>query len=242
MRDGLQSGGAGRTGTRGVILCDFDGTITTVDVTDTLCRQSIPERWAELERQWLSGEISATECYEREYEALGLGQEQIDAFLETVALSPGTQRLIRLADELGWEFHVLSAGFDYYIERILHQRGLPVPYTANSLSFTPEGKPVLRFLDGTDPQCRRFRPPCAGCKPATWREWKQRGYRIAFVGDGTTDFCMADAFKLAREPGDLLFAKKRLLQYCHLNDIPAIPYETLDDVAERLARSRHRRP
>ncbi len=217
-----------------VILCDFDGTITTLDVTDTLCRRNIPERWAEVERTWLQGEISAIQCYELEYQALGFRREQIDAFLETIETSPGTERLMRWAQEQGWEFHVLSAGFDYYIERILHARGLPVPYTANHLGFTPEGEPRFRFLEYTDPDCTRFRPPCAGCKPDSWRAWKAKGYQIAFIGDGTTDFCMADSFKAEAEPGDLLFAKKRLLEYCRDNDIPSVPFEALDDVADYL--------
>ncbi|MGI6209335.1 MAG: HAD-IB family phosphatase [Anaerolineae bacterium] len=221
---------------KNVILSDFDGTITVLDVTDTMCCHVIPERWAEVEALWQSGQISHTECYELEYEALGYRQDEIDAFLETVTVSPGTERLIRLAQQRGWEFHVLSAGFDYYIERILHQRGLPVPYTANSLSFDSEGRPVFRFLDDADPTCRRFKPPCAGCKPVVWRQWKQRGYRIAYIGDGSTDFCMADCFQAEGEPDDLFFAKARLLDYCRERGIRAIPIQTLDDVADWIER------
>jgi len=217
-----------------VILSDFDGTITTMDITDTMCREAIPERWAEVEEMWLAGEINHVTCYELEFEALGYTQADIDAFLERVTISPGTERLVRAAQERGWEFHVLSAGFDYFIERVLHQRGLPVPYTANTMRFDGGGLPQLQFLDTTLPGCTRFLPPCAGCKPVVWREWKGRGYQVAYLGDGSTDFCLADTFRAEAEPGDLLFATGSLLRYCRENDIPAVPFEALDDVADHL--------
>jgi 2-hydroxy-3-keto-5-methylthiopentenyl-1-phosphate phosphatase len=219
---------------RQVILCDFDGTISAFDVTNTLCRLHIPKRWAELEQAWLAREISATECYEQEYEALGLRKEEIDAFLEQVPLAEGFFELLEVAKELGWEFHILSAGFDYYIERLLGRHGLRLPYTANRLSFDAAGKPVFAFLQNYDLQCGRYKAPCAGCKPATWREWKGRGYRVAYIGDGTTDFCLADAFAAERGEGDLLFAKETLLRYCQEKRIPVHPYRSLADVAEHL--------
>jgi len=217
-----------------VILCDFDGTVTTADITNTLCCLHIPERWAEVEDLWLRGEISATECYELEYEALGFRRQEIDAYLETVKICAGTQRLLQVARDQGWKLHVLSAGFDYYIERVLGRHGISVPYTANRLRFSSEDKPIFEFLGNHDPGCIRYKHPCAGCKPAVWRLWKEKGYRIAYVGDGSTDFCMADCFMAEAKPEDLLFAKERLLQYCRERSIPAIPYATLDDVAASL--------
>lgn len=221
---------------KSAIFSDFDGTITTMDITDTMCREAIPERWAEVEALWMAGEINHVTCYELEYEALDYTQADIDAFLERVTISPGTERLLRLAGERGWEFHVLSAGFGYFIERVLHSRGLPVPYTANDMRFDAQGRPVLRFLDTMLPGCTRFLPPCAGCKPVVWRQWKERGYRVAYLGDGSTDICLADTFKAEAGPEDLLFAKDSLLEYCRQNGIPAVPYETLGDVAEYLER------
>lgn len=219
-----------------VVLCDFDGTITTADITNSLCRAYIPERWAELEQQWLSGEISATECYELEYGALGFHRTDIDCYLERVEVCPGTRGLLDAAGRLGWEFHVLSAGFDYYIERLLGRHGIEVPYTANRLGFSEDGRPVFEFLDNDDPRCTRYKHPCAGCKPATWRSWKARGYRIAYVGDGSTDYCMADCFAVEARCGDLLFAKERLLEYCRRRGVPAVPYSDLADVAAHLER------
>lgn len=221
-----------------VILCDFDGTISTHDVTNALCNVYVGPRYLEIEALWERGAISATECYEREYEALALRKGQIDEMLERIGISPGSQRFLSVAQERGWEFHILSAGFDYFIDTILGRYGISVPYTANHMSFTGSGEPSLAFLDHDDPECRRFKHPCAGCKPHHWRAWKSRGYRIAYLGDGSTDFCMADAFACEAEPGDLLFATDRLWAYCQARGIAAIPFHSLGDVADYLERVR----
>lgn len=221
---------------KGVILCDFDGTISSHDVTNRLGELYLGRRYLELEELWERGEISGHECYEREYAALALHKVQIDEVLASIDISPGTDRLLSVARSLGWEFQIISAGFDYYIESLLGRHGLCVRYVANHMEFDGAGKPVLRFLDGGEPGCSRYRQPCSGCKPRHWRAWKAQGYRIAYVGDGSTDFCMADCFAREAEPRDLLFAKDRLLVYCREHGIDAIPFTTLGDVAGALTR------
>ncbi|MHB0874485.1 MAG: HAD-IB family phosphatase [Anaerolineae bacterium] len=222
-----------------VILCDFDGTITTDDVTDGLCRLYLPslrEDMRRLSRLWHEGQVSATEYSEYAYGAMNLHKTQVDAYLEGVAVSPGLDRLLALADRQGWEFQVLSSGYSYYIEAVLGRLGLSLPYVANRLGFDGEGRVVVEHLANDDPTCNRYKHPCTGCKPVVWDEWKRRGYRIAFVGDGVSDYCVAERFVAAAAPGDLLFAKAGLRRYCEERAIAALPFETLEDVAAVLER------
>lgn len=220
-----------------VVLCDFDGTITGADVTDTLCRRFASQHRDELRRQsqrWERGEISAVEWSEVAYRLMDLRQDQIDAVLEETPISLGTDLLLDAAQERGWEFHILSSGFDYYIRRILARLGRSVPFTANRLSFTSEGGVQLGFLDDHEPGCTLYKPPCIGCKPVGWRTWKRRGYRISFVGDGVSDYCLAERWDDLSEPGDVLFAKDKLERFCRRRKVAYVPYETLADVAEYL--------
>jgi 2-hydroxy-3-keto-5-methylthiopentenyl-1-phosphate phosphatase len=220
-----------------VILCDFDGTITDADVTDTLCRRFIPQHREELRRQsrrWEAGEISAVEWEEIAYGLMDLRQEQVDAVLEEIGVCSGLQALLEVARCRGWDFHVLSSGFDYYIRKILARVGCEASFTANSLWFGPEGEVRLSFLNNDEPGCDLYKPPCIGCKPVVWEDWKARGYQIAFVGDGVSDYCLAARWERLAEPGDLLFAKASLLRYCREHGIPAFPYESLADVAAYL--------
>ncbi|MGQ9555134.1 MAG: hypothetical protein ACUVWR_13605 [Anaerolineae bacterium] len=122
----------------------------------------------------------------------------------------------------------------HIIESVLGRHGICLPYTANGLRFTPDGRPQFHFLTQDDPTCTRLKHPCSGCKPESWRLWKAKGYQVTYIGDGATDFCMADHFKNSATPGDLLFAKKRLLAYCREQAIPAVPFDTLYDVAAYL--------
>ncbi len=220
-----------------VILCDFDGTITNADVTDTLCDLHIPQHKPELRRQsdrWKAGEISAVEWEEIAYGLLDLRREQIDAVLPTIEVCPGLKPLLQTAEGRGWEFHILSSGFDYYITDVLRRQGLSLPFTANRITFTPEGRPVLGFLGNDDPACTRYKQPCIGCKPVVWDDWKRRGYRIAFIGDGVSDLCVAEHMRERADPEDLLFAKGSLQRHCRERSIAHLPFDHLGQVAERL--------
>ena len=222
-----------------VILCDFDGTITTGDVTDGLCHLYLPalrEDMRRLSDLWHEGKVSATEYSEYAYGAMNLSKSQVDTYLEQVEVSPGLGQLLSVASGGRWEFHILSSGYSYYIETTLARLGLSLPYTANSLGFGANDRVVVNHLANDDPTCSRYKHPCTGCKPVVWDEWKRRGYRVAFIGDGVSDYCVAERFVTAAGPGDLLFATAGLRRYCEQHNIAAIPFETLADVAGVLAR------
>ncbi len=49
-----------------IIVCDFDGTITQVDVTDLVLAQLAHPSWREVEQEWALGLIGSRECLERQ--------------------------------------------------------------------------------------------------------------------------------------------------------------------------------
>ena len=49
-----------------VVFCDFDGTITQVDVTDQILAQLAHPSWREIEQEWMLGLIGSRECLERQ--------------------------------------------------------------------------------------------------------------------------------------------------------------------------------
>lgn len=224
---------------RRVIISDFDGTMVVGDVTDGLCQRYVPhvrQEMRRLSRLWQERRISGREFTTRYYEAMDLRKHQVDAFLPSVEVCPGLDDLLQAARDLGWEFLVLSGGFDYYIREILGRRGPAPAHVANRLIFAEDGGIRVEFHNEDDPACTLRKPSCDGCKPLVWDAWKARGYRIAYVGDGLSDYCVADRMQAGAGPGDLLFAKDGLLRYCRERDIAAIPYTTLADVADRLRR------
>ncbi|HTD28681.1 MAG TPA: phosphatase, partial [Xanthomonadaceae bacterium] len=45
-----------------IILCDFDGTISVEDVTDSLLERHAHPDWMRLERRWKAGKIGSHDC------------------------------------------------------------------------------------------------------------------------------------------------------------------------------------
>ena len=71
---------------------------------------------------------------------------------------------------------------------------------------------------------------CGICKGEIISEFKEdnnNDVKIIFVGDGYSDACGA------RE-ADILFAKKDLVEYCCKNKISYYPYDSFEDVTDKL--------
>src|SRR6201993_3111492 len=94
---------------RPLIFCDFDGTITNVDVTDEILTQLAHPSWREVEQAWVQGLIGSRECLERQ-----------------MALVETTQK----------EMNVLSDGFDYAVRRVLSHAGVDGELRNGSHVFT----------------------------------------------------------------------------------------------------------
>ena len=54
-----------------IIFCDFDGTVTTSDVTDVLLEELADPEWKIIEAQWVNGEIDDCECMSEQFALIG---------------------------------------------------------------------------------------------------------------------------------------------------------------------------
>ncbi len=65
------------------------------------------------------------------------------------------------------------------------------------------------------------------CKRFHALEYADRGYRVAPVGDGFSDTCVA-------AKADCVFACRRLRAHCEVEGIPFFPFNDFHDVIARL--------
>ena len=65
------------------------------------------------------------------------------------------------------------------------------------------------------------------CKCEVLSELRRIYNKIIYIGDGVSDYCVADK-------ADILFAKQRLLQYCRDRKINCIEYNDFDDIKKCL--------
>lgn len=202
------------------VLCDFDGTATLVDVTDTLYLKFGDEVCQATMKRWARGEITTPEelrtCFPRMYSR----KAEMEDFLDTVPLDPGFETLVSFCRRRGYSFAVLSDGLHWYIDRILERHGFDsLTVYANEIEFTEDG--VELSFPWHDPDWPMRGVP----KPSIVNRYQDEGFHVVFIGDGLSDAEVAGV-------ADLLYAKGRFLEYCREAGVPAIPFSELGDVVE----------
>ena len=202
------------------ILSDFDGTITTRDGLYSFIEQYANGDWEKIEQDWVEGKIDSKECLTEEFKLVpNLSEELIAQFLETMTIDETFINFYQKTQEKGIDFYIVSDGIDYFIERILKKYNLKdIKIITNHGEFRGE------FFEITFPNDH---PECinnAGtCKCKVLADLKEKYDKIIYIGDGASDFCVANK-------ADILYAKKRLLKYCEEKGIDCIPYNMFEDI------------
>jgi len=201
------------------IICDFDGTMVDIDVTDAILEKFAHPDWVKIEEAWLAGEFGSKICMERQIMLIHASQQELDAFLDTIKLDTGFAAFAHWCSQKGFPLTIVSDGIDYSIKRILNRHHLgSLPVIANALEIMENNQYKLTF-----PYAH---PACTSgvCKCQTMRrERVVDAYKTLLIGDGRSDFCIA-------EKADLVFASKKLIHHCIEQKIPYFPYENFNQV------------
>jgi 2-hydroxy-3-keto-5-methylthiopentenyl-1-phosphate phosphatase len=203
-----------------IIFCDFDGTLAQNDVGDLLFKTFA--NWPECEKtiqEWIRGEISSRELWQREAATARFTREQLDILCDAQLLASGFLEFVDFCRQQHYPLIVLSDGLDYYIQRILLRQGLDLPVFANHLEFVPPDKIAVSF-PYLDHGCGK----CGNCKGYHVRRLAKPGEKIVYIGDGYSDRCGA-------QEADLIFAKRDLAKWC---DEKQIKYYRFADFTQVL--------
>jgi 2-hydroxy-3-keto-5-methylthiopentenyl-1-phosphate phosphatase len=199
------------------VLCDFDGTVSLEDVTDSLLLRFGRPGWDVFEAKWRAGHIGSLECMAAQVALLDCSADELDEHLASVAIDPDFFEFVRAIEKRRWPLTILSDGLDYAISSVLTRHGLGhLSVVANRLEPTGPRSWRLAFPN-TKTGCTSGTCKCAFA-PAT-------GPRVLLVGDGASDFCVA-----AR--ADISFARKRLLDHCLDN---ALTHQPVANFKQALA-------
>jgi 2-hydroxy-3-keto-5-methylthiopentenyl-1-phosphate phosphatase len=208
-----------------LVICDFDGTVTTTDVTNVLWDRYGMEGWRrKLLRGYRAGETSHLELMDMGWRDVSQSeQELLDYARPLVAMRDGFAEFLAFCHSRGWPFRVISGGIDWYIRAFLPAGVEFVSYTA-VLDRTwrvslPQG---FRLAEGVD------------FKVQALRDLRTRfpGVETMFIGDGRNDF------PLARE-ADRVFAVRgsTLARLCAEHGVPHDTFESFTEIAVRVARA-----
>lgn len=210
------------------VVCDFDGTISNVDVTDQLLERYADPEWLDIEAQWKSGEIGSWECLSRQLDVLRASPAQIEAVADAVSIDLHFLEFAEYCAARRVPLVVVSDGLDHVITRILRRYNLShLPVYANSF-LTFEGNAHRLVSPHRSEACCSGAGTCKCQVVADLIGGDKR--RILFVGDGQSDFCVA-----GRLP-DVVAAKAKLLAHLNASGRSCVPYRTFADVQSLLTR------
>ena len=200
------------------ILCDFDGTVSVEDTTDTLLERFGRDGWQALEDEWRAGRIGSRECMAGQIGLLDMDRAELDAHLDTRHVDAAFADFVALAQTHGIHIEILSDGLDYAIHRILARHGMDwLPVTANALQPVSAREWRLAFPNAS----ATCRVASGTCKCARAAHAANPRKKVLMIGDGASDFCVAEA-------ADFVFAKGKLIAHCIARNIPHVAISGFD--------------
>lgn len=202
-----------------IILCDFDGTISVEDVTDSLLERHAHPDWTILEERWKSGKIGSHDCMADQIGLLDADRRQLDALFASMRIDRMFPAFVEAALAARIPIRIVSDGLDLAIESILARHQLEhLPISANKLEPNGERSWKLSFPHASD-ACK---VASGMCKCAAVAQARTQKKKVLLIGDGASDFCASGAV-------DMVFAKHRLIEHCRAQGLPYIPITGFDD-------------
>ena len=211
--------------TKLALLIDFDGTVTERDMGVALLEAFALEDWKRFEKMREAGLIVGRECLASEFGCLPSNrEEEMSRFVsEEAVIRPGFGELVRRCKEDGIPLNVASSGLGFYIRSVLAAGGLSdVPVFSSRANFSVGDRVKVEYND-----CPAICDSVGACKCFHALKYADMGYRVALVGDGFSDTCVA-------AKADYVFACRRLLSHCEAEGIPFFPFNDFYDVIARL--------
>jgi len=204
-----------------VILCDFDGTISTTETLGFLFSEFAESRF-EYARQWARGEIDMRDEIRLTFETVNATREEMEQALNKVEIDPGFPEFLEFGREKGYSFAIISDGLEWYIKYLLQRYSISdIPVYANRLFFEPDG---FRFeFPWFDEETHRR----GVCKPKIARAYRKHAETLIFVGDGRSDIDII-------HEADIVYSKGWLAGYCFAKGIGEDEFFDWYDLREKF--------
>ena len=213
---------------RVLILCDFDGTVSTKDTVGRLVGEHItsPE-WRFHVKRYYREEIGSKGVYEAVAPHMRMTQENLEDFVrQHAALDTGFPNFLEWAHGRGIHVKIVSDGFDATILTLFRHHGIQgLDIFANNLILGQDGR-VEIHSEYSNPECGK----CGTCKLNILKRFRANYDKIILIGDGESDRHVAAA-------ADMVLALHELFVYCAANGIPAVRTQGFAEVPRLLARS-----
>lgn len=201
------------------IYCDFDGTITKHDTVNTFFERFASPDWLEFENLWIQGKITSRENAVRQVRLLrNISLDDLEDYIDSIELNEFFLEFLEYIKAKNIKLTILSDGFDLFIQKTLEKyRISDIEFYANHLIYEDNNFNI---------EFPNYNSECiigAGmCKCS-----KVKQNHFCYIGDGTSDLCVA-------KKADILFATKKLHQFCEEKSIKHYPFQNFRDIMNVL--------
>ncbi|MEA4811666.1 MAG: HAD-IB family phosphatase [Anaerolineaceae bacterium] len=195
---------------KAIVLCDFDGTITSEGTMDMLYKHyaSCGTKYV---LEWEQGKLSTMEEERLTFNCMHASREEMEKGLDKyMEIDPQTIQLAEYCRQKEYGFVILSEGQVWYIAYLLKKYDVtPDMIYGSEVTFNMDGSYDLRY-----PYHHSDYPKRATAKAIILKKYKEQGFYTIFIGDGLSD---TDVVHFA----DKVYAKEPLLSYCKQHGIAA---------------------
>jgi 2-hydroxy-3-keto-5-methylthiopentenyl-1-phosphate phosphatase len=181
---------ADRIGSSGlVVLCDFDGTITSFDTADYVLRRFADGDWEQFDQLLGEGKISLEECMISQFNLVHVPEATIIDELQKVAcIRQGFPELVLFCHRNDIPFYIVSAGMDFVIYHYLDKLGLQSMIKMHSGTSFFDGRKInFSFPQIVNLESKSFKDDLV-------KSFQRQAVKVAYIGDGLSDL---DAARLA---------------------------------------------
>jgi len=212
----------------GILISDFDGTVTRHDFFDR-----VRKRWPfppqdDPWEKFVAGEITHFQALAEIFASIRTTEADLLNLADSMELDASFAKSVRALQDRGWEIVIASAGCDWYIGYLLKQAGVSVSVHANPGRFDPERGLLLSL-----PEYSPFFSATKGVnKAAIVQDALKRSDRVAFAGDGRPDLRPA----LLVRP-QLRFARGWLAEALNERNEKFHPFEWWSEIADQLQKA-----
>src|SRR5262245_18108227 len=119
----------------GVLVSDFDGTMTRHDFYQLAIASLLPPETPDYWAQYRAGGITHFEALRSYFAAIRATEKEVLAVVERMELDPGLRPAVESLQQSCWRVVVASAGCAWYIHRLLATAGVELEVFANPGRF-----------------------------------------------------------------------------------------------------------
>ena len=205
-----------------VVQCDFDGTITHKDVSFMILDAFADGDWRQILAEYRGDKISVGRLNTKAFAMVKADEQTLLEFVKSkVEIRAGFGQLLACCEKKGFRFTIVSNGLDFYIKAILRDMGIGnIEVFAAQARFGANGIDV-RYIGPKGDQLED------SFKEAYVRLFKERGYRVIYMGNGVSDISPA-------RQSHHVFATGDLLASCKKANLNCTPFVDLNDVIRDL--------